>query len=270
MISSITSQPGGSVYLQPSDTLSVGRIFSGRLSYNKGAMVLHMLRKKVGDSNFFTGMKSYLDSPQLSYGYAKTEDYKNDMEASSGKDLDEFFNDWIYMEGYPTYKVEWKQLPNKDVVVKLSQSQSSASVNFFEAKVPIRFIAASGESVDLVFDNTENDQSFSEPLNFQVESVIFDPESDLISKENEISLNTELQSPNAELLIFPNPVISELYIKKPGAMRIERMALYDTLGQLLFNLNYQENLNLGSLSSGAYFLKLQTSEGTITKSLLKN
>ena len=51
-VSSITSQPDGAVYLSDSDTTSVSRIFSSRLSYNKGAMVLHMLRKKVGDANF--------------------------------------------------------------------------------------------------------------------------------------------------------------------------------------------------------------------------
>ena len=58
-VSSITSQPDGAVYLSDSDTTSVSRIFSSRLSYNKGAMVLHMLRKKVGDANFYQGMQDF-------------------------------------------------------------------------------------------------------------------------------------------------------------------------------------------------------------------
>src|SRR5690554_6267362 len=84
---SITSQNGGAVYLTDSDTLNINRIFSSRLSYNKGAMVTHMLRKKLGDDNFFQGMQNYLNHPDLAYGYAKTEDYKEVMETASGQDL---------------------------------------------------------------------------------------------------------------------------------------------------------------------------------------
>ncbi len=70
-INSITSQPDGSVYLSDADTTSVSRIFSSRLTYNKGSMVLHMLRKKLGDEVFFQGVKNYLSHPDLAYAYAK-------------------------------------------------------------------------------------------------------------------------------------------------------------------------------------------------------
>ncbi len=50
-------------------------IFSGRLSYNKGAMVLHMLRQKLGDIEFYQGLQDYLVTPGLAYDYAKTQDY---------------------------------------------------------------------------------------------------------------------------------------------------------------------------------------------------
>ena len=72
---SITSQPGGTVYLSDADTTSVSRIFSGRLSYNKGGMVLHMLRKKLGDDVFFQSLRNYLVDPDHAYGYAKTENF---------------------------------------------------------------------------------------------------------------------------------------------------------------------------------------------------
>jgi aminopeptidase N len=52
-INNITSQSDGSVYVPASDTLSVGRVFNGRLSYRKGAMVLNMLRRKLGDIDFY-------------------------------------------------------------------------------------------------------------------------------------------------------------------------------------------------------------------------
>lgn len=76
----ITSQPDGAVYLSDNDTLSVGRIFSGRLSYSKGAMVLHMLRKKLGDADFYQATQDYLDDPALAYGYAKTPNFRQKLE----------------------------------------------------------------------------------------------------------------------------------------------------------------------------------------------
>jgi len=85
-INSITSQPNGAVYLTDSDTTSVNRIFNGRLSYDKGSMVLHMLRKKLGDADFFQGLKNYLADANHAYGYAKTEDFIAIMETTSGQD----------------------------------------------------------------------------------------------------------------------------------------------------------------------------------------
>jgi aminopeptidase N len=57
MINTITSSASGAVYLSDSDLLSVSRIFNGRLTYYKGAMVLNMLRLKLGDKLFFQGIK---------------------------------------------------------------------------------------------------------------------------------------------------------------------------------------------------------------------
>ena len=74
-ISSITSSSSGSVYIPAQDTTTVGRIFSSRLSYNKPSMVLHMLRKKLGDATFYQGLQDYLSDPNFAYGYAKTPDF---------------------------------------------------------------------------------------------------------------------------------------------------------------------------------------------------
>src|SRR5690606_25713315 len=80
MTRSITSAPDGAIFLTDADTLSVNRIFNQRLSYNKGAMVLHMLRKQLGDTDFFEGLKTYLNHPNHAYGYAKSEDFVAIME----------------------------------------------------------------------------------------------------------------------------------------------------------------------------------------------
>jgi len=63
----IVSQPGGSVYVK--DTTNIETIFSGRLSYSKGAWILHMLRWTLGDEAFFEGMKSYFIIPSASMSW---------------------------------------------------------------------------------------------------------------------------------------------------------------------------------------------------------
>ncbi|HEY0092553.1 MAG TPA: M1 family metallopeptidase, partial [Flavobacterium sp.] len=87
-INNITSQAGGAVYLTETESQDVGRIFSSRLSYNKGAMVANMLRFKLGDDLFFQGMQNYLNAPGLAYGYAVTPDLQAQLESVSGMELD--------------------------------------------------------------------------------------------------------------------------------------------------------------------------------------
>ena len=215
---SITSQPGGAVYLTDTDTLSVNRIFSGRLSYNKGAMVLHMLRKKVGDANFFQGLKDYLSDTDHAYAYAKTQDFIPIMEAASGQSLTEFFSDWLYNQGYPSYTIEWNQISPTEVKTTITQTQSDASVSYFEAPVPLRFLGTMGEVLDVTLNNTTNTEEFFNTVNFTVANVVFDPESDLISKNNSVQLGLYEPPVDLEFRIYPNPTSQSFTIQKPESL----------------------------------------------------
>ncbi len=73
-------QPGtaktaiGPIYVQ--DISDLRNIFNGARSYAKGSVVLHMLRKVVGDENFFNILKAYAAHPDLAYDVATTEDFQ--------------------------------------------------------------------------------------------------------------------------------------------------------------------------------------------------
>ncbi|MFH1320399.1 MAG: M1 family aminopeptidase [Bacteroidota bacterium] len=183
-INNITSEPDGSVWVD--DTTSVWRIFSGRLSYAKGAMLLHMLRWKLGDTNFFQAIKNYLSDYSLAYGYARTYQLRQHFENTSGQNLTEFINDWFYGEGYPSYQITWSQTGNV-VNLTVSQTQSHSSVSFFEMPVPIQFKGQSQETI-LVFDHTYSGQSFLSLVDFTVDSVFFDPYLWIISANNSVTL----------------------------------------------------------------------------------
>jgi aminopeptidase N len=138
----VLSKPDGSVYCY--DTTSIDRIFDDRLSYSKGAMVVHMLRWQMGDENFFTALNNYLYDPRLSNKYATTEDLIAHVEAVTGNSYREFFNDWIFGEGYPTYNMVYRQGADHVVELELGQVQSSAKVGFFEMDVPVRLYGHKG------------------------------------------------------------------------------------------------------------------------------
>ena len=102
-------------------------VFSiSRRSYAKGATVLHMLRGVVGDSTFFKILRTYVATPALAYGTAVTEDFQAVAQQVSGKELAYFFKEWIYGEGYPTYKATITTTGNS-ATVRLQQSNTTAT-----------------------------------------------------------------------------------------------------------------------------------------------
>jgi aminopeptidase N len=74
-------------------------------SYQKGAWTLHMLRRVVGDSAFFRGIRQYYAAHR--HGTAVTDDFRRAVEATSGRHLDWFFDQWLRRPGYPTPVLTW-------------------------------------------------------------------------------------------------------------------------------------------------------------------
>ena len=268
-INSVTAGTSGAVYLTDTDTLNVNRIFSSRLTYDKGAMMIHMLRKKLGDAVFFQGCQNYLNDPDHAYGYAKSEDFIGIMETTSGQDLSEFFNDWLYNQGYPTYDIQWNQTNANEVKIRISQTQSHPSVSFFEVPVPIRVVGTQGEVLDLVLDNTLNQQLFTNTVNFTVSDVIFDPNNDIISRDTTVELSINEAEFNQAFLMFPNPASQTLNIQKPEAMEISEVRIYNALGQLISERVFAPSMDISTLATGMFYVQFQTNTGIITKSLLK-
>jgi aminopeptidase N len=268
-IENITSQPGGSVYLTDIDTLSVGRIFSSRLSYNKGGMVFNMLRHKLGDTTFFQALRNYLADTDLAFAYAKTPDFQEHLEAQSGMDLDEFFNDWVYRQGYPTYTITVSNSGFGQATVTINQTQSHPSVSFFEMPVPVRFIDAFGTTFDIVLENTVNGQQFTVAVPFTVASVEFDPERNIISRNSNITLGKKSFNLAGAVKLYPNPAGSQLSVELPQGIGVERAIFYNTLGQKVMESVNTSAWNISALAKGLHFITLTTTEGTAQLKFIK-
>lgn len=274
-VNDITSQPGGK--LKVDDTTDVGRIFSNRLTYNKGSHLIYMLRFKLGDNDFFEGVRNYLNDPAAKYGFARTALLQSHLEAASGKDLDTFFNQWYEGEGYPSYHVKWTPIGASLVEIKLSQTTSHPSVPFFEMPVPLLFRNSFTEKTVIV-DAVTNNQTFRVNLGFVPDTVIVDPEYWLISRNNTAEKSPYAGTGISGIDIYPNPAIGpvSVFLHDIDGETVE-LRLYNSAGQLLWKGN-QALLNttaflqfdMRNMASGVYYLRAHSNRGTVlVKKLLK-
>jgi aminopeptidase N len=93
------------------------RVFRA-LVYNKGASVLHMLRRLMGDEAFFRGLRRYYAENR--FKKAGTEDLQHAMEAEYGGSLERFFERWIYESGLPRVRYS-TAVEGQELVVRFEQ-----------------------------------------------------------------------------------------------------------------------------------------------------
>lgn len=269
MINSITSAANGAVYLTDAEELNVNRIFDSRLSYRKGAMVLNMLRFKLGDTMFFQGLKNYLADSNLAYKYAVTSNLQSHLEAVYGNSLTEFFNDWVYNQGYPTYTIAVQNNFNGTVSLSVNQTQSDASVSFFEMPVLVRVFGAVGQQMDLVLNNISNGETFVKNVPYVVTSVVFDPKKDLISKNSSVTLATENFKLDG-IKLYPNPVNNRISLDFPKGISLQKCIIYNALGQKINETTSATSWDVSAYSEGVYFMTIFTNEGTKQIQFVKN
>ena len=268
MINNITSQTNGNVYLTEAQSTNVNRIFSSRLSYNKGAMVLEMLRFKMGDTQFFQALRNYLADTNLAYKYAVTTDLITHLETVYGSSLTDFFNDWIYNQGYPSYNIIAQNIGGGQASFVVNQTQSDASVSYFEMPVPVRVYGASGQQMDLVLENTTNGQTILKNVPFNITSFEFDPDKHLISKNNTVTLSTNSFELENAISISPNPVNDELHIQLPTSIDLEKVTVFNSLGQKVAESN-STTLSVAEVATGVLFVEIATTSGTYHKKIIK-
>lgn len=274
VVNNITSAPGGSVWVD--DTTNVGRIFSGRLSYNKGSYLLYMLRWKLGDAVFLKALRQYQKDPKLAYGFAKTDDLKRNLEQVSGQNLTEFFKDWFKGQGYPSYNVQWTQIGKEYVKIKMNQTTSHTSVDFFELPVALKFKNATEEKT-IVVDNKNNGETFIRNIGFIADTVLIDPDYWLVTKNNSSAKVPDAAAGQNIIQVFPNPIQDRftIYMHKMAASTAN-INLYNAAGQLVYTknialLNGSEYVEVPSqtLAKGMYFLRINASDFKFVKKLLK-
>lgn len=140
-------------------------------SYEKGGWVLHMLRRQLGDTLFWKGIRDYYK--QYDGANANTADFEKVMERSSGKDLHTFFKQWLYTPGHPNVKVSWTWNAEKKAMrVTFVQTQDQ----LFD--FPLEY---SIEGKKYKVNITQKETSVSLPLDVKPVDVVMDPDVNVLA-----------------------------------------------------------------------------------------
>jgi len=200
------------------NTTSIATIFDpSEYIYDRGAMILNMLRLTLGDTKFFLGLQNYTADPLLAYKNAVTDDVKRHMENASGIDLADYFNDWIYNNGHATYNIQWGNNGTRIQFQAIQSRTVGSSAAYFDIPIPIRIQGAlvGQDTTVIIFDNdgilnsanngvltSTGNNRINYNLSFVPTTITFDP--------NNLALATAAVSFNSALPIH----LLELNVKK--------------------------------------------------------
>ncbi|MDP1676570.1 MAG: M1 family aminopeptidase [Bacteroidota bacterium] len=259
------------------DTTNPGKLFNFSLIYAKGASVLHMLRHVLGDSVFFQAIRSYANDPKLKYSTAVTADFQSICETVSQKDLDYFFQEWIYGENAPTYQYSWNWNDAGDsssLSIQLKQPAGRANPVFFTMPLDFRIKSAERDTVVTLFNNAL-EQTFTIKFRTKPLFVQLDPDNWVLKKviSGEDGLPTDyLLEQN-----YPNPFNSGTTITYLLPQRENvTLKIYDLLGREVTTLVderqdgglYEYRWTSQYVSSGVYFYRLIAGDVQIQKKMV--
>lgn len=126
-------------YEEPKDVFN-------RHRYEKGGIVLHLLRKYIGDEAFFEGLKYYLN--QFAFQSAEVSQLRTSFEKVTGQDLNWFFNQWYYSPGHPIMETQHQyDTTHHEVVLTFNQNQNK----YYNSEIPIHKLLI---DVDFIYADT--------------------------------------------------------------------------------------------------------------------
>jgi len=199
----------GTLHVQ--DTLNLASLF-GQVVYNKGSWLLHMLRRLLGEQDFFDALYAYANG-DYKYSFVRTEDFKNVCEQESGKNLDKFFDQWINYPFFPRYVFSWEKDESDfggaaRIKVNILQIQTQV---LYEMPIDLKFVFSSGPDTVVTVENYQQEQEYIFEFDSYPVGLVFDPDN-WILKEARDQSGGEFLSQIVVENVYPNPAKSTVNI----------------------------------------------------------
>ena len=260
----VMNQPGGSIFFTGNDTMNTPRIFDSRLTYDKGGAIIHTLRfVTANDSLWFKTLRDFQNN--FKHSTASATDFKLFYQQQTGINVNPFFNEWYYGEGYPTYSVRYNYNGIQSFF-QISQSTSMPNVTpLFTNPVELK-ISRSGKADTLIrFSISTAIQNYTLALSGSITAVTVDPNNWIINKATpsvrDISLGatdiTTLNENTLKITLGPNP--AQHYIQFLNLNESHcTIVLFDSKGAEVFNapIINSNQIKLPHLVNGIYTVRV--------------
>jgi aminopeptidase N len=150
-------------------------------SYDKGAFVLAMLHRELGDSAFFRGIRSYYAAHR--HGTALSDDLRRALEQSSGRPLGTFFDQWLRRPGWAEPSIGWAYDASSGMVSVFALQEG----RFGAFALPVTVVVRDADNVEhrsVVVIPAERRATITLPDRFtrRPKSLAFDPDSTLLAR----------------------------------------------------------------------------------------
>jgi aminopeptidase N len=145
--------------------------------YQKGGLVLHQLRRKLGADVFWSGIRLYLE--RHAHGIVETNDLMRALEEVSGSSLERFFDQWVYRPGHPELKLK-VSFEDGILSVEAKQKQKGQDVATFAYPLAILVKTADGRLERHEREITEATASLTVRLEKRPAFVVVNPDLDVI------------------------------------------------------------------------------------------
>jgi aminopeptidase N len=262
-----------SVYGNTMDTTTINSVFgNSALYYKKASMVINTLRFHINnDDLFFQGLRNY--QTQFACKSALGTDLKAVMETTTGLDLTDFFNQWYYKGGAPTFNITWAQ-SNNQLYLKLNQTTNSVANPLYKTPLELKIIRTDGDTIVRLFvsDNISN-FNFECPGN--ITGFTVDPNQWITNGNGTVTLDSTLainnKDTNNKLHIFPNPAKQTITVSGINS-NANKLEVYSANGQLIITQIVNSSnaiVNIQDLKTGMYFLKLKNDKEEIEQRFIK-
>ena len=259
--------PNGSIYIPFADATNESRIFSHQLSYKKGAAIIHMIRFEMqNDSLFFATLKEF--QAQFKDSTASGDDFRNVATAVSGIDFTEFFDQWYYGEGYPSFNINYQI--NNDTLYFTSNQTVSYSTPLFAMLMEYKLSYLGGDTTIKVYQNTNSD-SYSLYFPHQLIDIEVDPNNWVLDGYSTVVNINEEELDKIDFEVYPNPSSRFVQIKCK-ILKVESCSVLDIYGKTIQEFKVQNSefrINIEDLAKGIYIVKLKTDKGTKVKKFIK-
>jgi len=280
----LTYNPGWALYnpIWAIHTPSGNELYNTATTYDKGACVLFQLRYVLGDSMFFSVMKSYATDTLFTFKNAITEQFAAKVNEVTGQDYSWFFNEWVFAPNHPEYENIYtiKDLGNNTWKAILDVDQVQTGTVFFKMPIEVSIVFYDGSDTLVKVMNDTNPQTFEWTFNKAPVSVVFDPGRNILLKEantivgifNPYGSNTFNLDQNE-----PNPFSGQTRISySVGKPCITKISVTDSNGRSVETPvnrfhepgSYSFQFNAGNLSAGQYILQMKASDFSQSRKMI--